>query len=181
VEPSSLEKSPKLTYRIDLAGLNHRLVTWLMDRLPNERQRLLIFTILAGGLCGLAAVAFHASCGLMEAMLINRATSASGNSWIWWTILTPALGGLVTGIALYYVVPAAAGSGIPQVKVAFVTRSGYVSVKETVGKFVLCAIQLGTGGSLGVEGPTVHICAGVSKSATCWPASAVSARKTAAE
>jgi CIC family chloride channel protein len=151
-----------LTYRIDLAGLNHRLVTWLMDRLPNERQRLLIFTILAGGLCGLAAVAFHASCGLMEAMLINRATSASGNSWIWWTILTPALGGLVTGIALYYVVPAAAGSGIPQVKVAFVTRSGYVSVKETVGKFVLCVIQLGTGGSLGVEGPTVHICAGVS-------------------
>ncbi len=160
MEPSRIDTSPK--YRIDLAGLNHRLVTWLMDRLPNERQRLLVFTILAGGLCGLAAVAFHASCGLMEAMFINRATSASGHSWIFWTILTPALGGLVTGIALYYVVPAAAGSGIPQVKVAFITRSGYVSVKETVGKFVLCVIQLGTGGSLGVEGPTVHICAGVS-------------------
>ena len=130
--------------------------------MPNERQRLLAFTILAGGLCGLAAVAFHVSCGLVEALFINRATSAPGHSWIFWTILTPALGGLVAGIGLYFWVPAAAGSGIPQVKAAFVTRSGYVSVKETIGKFVLCVIQLGTGGSLGVEGPTVQICAGVS-------------------
>jgi chloride channel protein, CIC family len=35
-------------------------------------------------------------------------------------------------------------------------------MKETVGKFVLCALQLGSGASLGVEGPTVQICAGVS-------------------
>ncbi len=133
-----------------------------MRRMPNERQRLLVFTILAGGLCGLSAVAFHISCGLVEALCINRATAASGHSWIWWTILTPALGGLVAGLGLYYWVPAAAGSGIPQVKVAFTTRSGYVSVKETIGKFVLCVIQLGVGASLGVEGPTVHICSGVS-------------------
>ncbi len=162
MEPSSLEKTPALKYWVGLEGLYHRFVAWLMSRLPNERQRLLVFTILAGGFCGLAAVAFHITCAFLFSVFINRATSAPGDSWIWWTILTPALGGLVTGIGLYYFVPAAAGSGIPQVKVAFVTRSGYVSVKETVGKFVLCAIQLGTGGSLGVEGPTVQICAGVS-------------------
>ncbi len=133
-----------------------------MDRMPNERQRLLAFTILAGGLCGLSAVAFHISVAYLYSFFINRATSAPGNSWIWWTILTPALGGLVAGLGLYYWVPAAAGSGIPQVKVAFVTRSGYVSLKETVAKFVLCTLQLGVGASLGVEGPTVHICAGVS-------------------
>jgi len=134
----------------------------LMRRMPNERQRLLAFTILAGGLCGLAAVAFHISCALLASILINKATAAPGHSWIWLTILTPALGGLLAGVGLYYWVPAAAGSGIPQVKVAFATRSGFVSIKETVGKFVLCAIQLGTGASLGVEGPTVQICAGVS-------------------
>ena len=133
-----------------------------MRRLPNERQRLLAFTIVAGGLCGLSAVAFHLSTLAVEAMFINRATAASGHSWIWWTILTPALGGLVAGVGLTYFVPAAAGSGIPQVKVAFANNSGFVSLKETVGKFVLCVIQLGVGASLGVEGPTVHICAGVS-------------------
>ncbi|MGA8727468.1 MAG: chloride channel protein, partial [Terracidiphilus sp.] len=151
-----------MNYWVGLAGLYRRLVAWLMSRLPNERQRLLVFTILAGALCGLAAVAFHISCGLVEAIIINRATSAPGHSWIFWTILSPALGGLAAGLGLYYWVPAAAGSGIPQVKVAFITRSGYVSVKETICKFVLCTLQLGVGASLGVEGPTVHICAGVS-------------------
>ena len=133
-----------------------------MRRMPNERQRLLVFTILAGGLCGLAAVAFHVSTLRLESVCINVATNAPGHSWIWWTILTPALGGLVTGLGLYFWVPAAAGSGIPQVKVAFTNRFGSISFKETVGKFVLCVIQLGSGASLGVEGPTVQICSGVS-------------------
>jgi CIC family chloride channel protein len=102
------------------------------------------------------------SVGWLQALLINRATSAPGHSWIWWTILTPALGGLVAGLGLQYWVPAAAGSGIPQVKVAYAQRSGIISLKETIGKFVLCTVQLGAGASLGVEGPTVHICTGVS-------------------
>jgi CIC family chloride channel protein len=37
-----------------------------------------------------------------------------------------------------------------------------VTVRETVGKFVLCALQIGSGASLGLEGPTVQVCAGVS-------------------
>ena len=130
--------------------------------MPSERQRLLPVTIVAGGVCGLAAVAFHISCGKLQALLINRATAAPGHSWIWWTILTPALGGLAAGLGLQYWVPAAAGSGIPQVKVAYARRFGAISLKETIGKFALCTLQLGAGASLGVEGPTVHICTGVS-------------------
>ena len=130
--------------------------------MPNERQRLLLITIVAGGLCGLAAVAFHISCQFLYGFLIDRAASAPGNSWIWWTIFTPAVGGLVAGLGLTYWVPAAAGSGIPQVKTAYTFRFGAITIKETVGKFVLCAWQLGAGASLGVEGPTVQICAGVS-------------------
>jgi len=130
--------------------------------MPSERQRLLAITIIAGGVCGLAAVAFHISCQILYGFLINPATSAPGHSWIWWTILTPGLGGLVAGLGLYYWVPAAAGSGIPQVKVAYARRFGGITIKETIGKFVLCTLQLGVGASLGVEGPTVQICAGVS-------------------
>ncbi len=160
--PEHEEIPEELSYWVGLGGLYSRLLAWLQRRMPNERQRLLGVTILAGGLCGLAAVAFHLSVGWTEKLLIERANAASGHSWIWWTILTPALGGLAAGLGLYYFVPAASGSGIPQVKVAFTTRSGYVSVKETIGKFILCVIQIGSGGSLGVEGPTVHICSGVS-------------------
>ena len=130
--------------------------------MPNERQRLLALTIAAGGICGLVAVAFHVSVAWLYGLLIDHATSAAGHAWIWWTILTPAVGGLVVGLGLAYWVPAAAGSGIPQVKTAYTFRAGAVTMKESVGKFVLCALQLGSGASLGLEGPTVQICAGVS-------------------
>ena len=130
--------------------------------MANQRQRVLALTILAGGLCGVAAVAFHLSIAWLENLMINRANNAHGYTWIFWTILTPGVGGLVAGLGLTYWAPAAAGSGIPQVKVAFSLRSGLVSVRETIGKFVLCAFQIGSGASLGLEGPTVQICAGVS-------------------
>jgi CIC family chloride channel protein len=159
---STSEVPPKPGYWIGFPGLLSQFYAWLLRRMPTERQRLLAVTILAGGLCGLAAVAFHLSIGWLESMLIDRANAAAGYSWIWWTILTPALGGLFVGVGLTYFAPAAAGSGIPQVKVAYALRGGYVTIRETIGKFVLCAVQIGAGASLGLEGPTVQICAGVS-------------------
>lgn len=130
--------------------------------MPTEQQRLLAITILAGGLCGLAAVAFHRAIGWTEGLMIDRASAAPGYAWIWGTILTPALGGLAAGLGLVYLAPGAAGSGIPQVKVAYTLRDGFISVRDTISKFVLCAVQIGSGISLGLEGPTVQICAGVS-------------------
>jgi CIC family chloride channel protein len=151
-----------LSFSQAVGGLYARFLGWLQRRLPSERQRLLAVTILAGGLCGLAAVAFHLSIGWLESLLINRANAAPGRSWIFWTILTPGIGGLIVGLGLNYWAPAAAGSGIPQVKVAFALKYGLITLRETVGKFVLCAFQIGAGASLGLEGPTVQICAGVS-------------------
>jgi len=156
------EVPPALSNLAGLGGLYSRLHDWLMRLIPTERQRLLAVTILAGGFCGLAAVAFHLTIGLLERLMIDRANAAPGHAWIWWTILTPALGGLVCGLGLTYWVPGAAGSGIPQVKVAFALHSGLAPFKETIGKFILCALQIGSGASLGLEGPTVQICAGVS-------------------
>lgn len=155
-------QAPKPDYWRGIQELYARFYSWLLRRLPSERQRLLAVTILAGGLCGLAAVAFHLSIMGLEVLLIDRANAASGQSWIWWTILSPTIGGLVAGVGLTYFAPAAAGSGIPQVKVAYTLRHGMVTVRETIGKFVLCAIQIGSGASLGLEGPTVQVCAGVS-------------------
>lgn len=156
------QELPHPTYLASLQGLYTRFYAWLLRRMPTERQRLLAVTVLAGALCGLAAVAFHLSIMGLEALLIDRANHAPGYSWIWWTIFCPAAGGVIAGVGLTYFAPAAAGSGIPQVKVAYTLRAGYVTIRETIGKFVLCAIQIGSGASLGLEGPTVQVCAGVS-------------------
>jgi CIC family chloride channel protein len=80
---------------------------------------------------------------------------------IWWTILTPTIGGLLSGALLHYVVPGARGSGIPQVKVAYAIKGGRVPFRDAIGKFLIGVLQIGTGSSLGREGRTVQICAGV--------------------
>ena len=135
---------------------------------PTERQRLLALTILSGGLCGLAAVAFHISIDKASALLIDRATAASGNTWIYLTILCPTLGGLMAGLGVRYWAPGAVGSGIPQVKYAYARHAGRVTMRDAVGKFVLAVLQIGSGASLGREGPTVQICAGVASLLGRW-------------
>ena len=157
------EVSPELKYWVGIEGLFSRFFGWL-GRLHAQRAAAAAGDhdrgrriVRAGG----GGISRHLL-SVCTALLINRATGAPGHSWIWWTILTPALGGLIAGLGLTYWVPAAAGSGIPQVKTAYTFRFGAISLKETLGKFVLCTLQLGSGASLGVEGPTVQICAGVS-------------------
>ena len=144
------------------ASLRRRFSELLLRVSPTERQRLLALTVISGGLCGLAAVVFHQGIGRAEGLLINRAMAASGYGWIYWTILTPALGGLLAGLALHFWVPGAVGSGIPQVKAAYALHAGHIPVRDAIGKFVLGILQVGCGASLGREGPTVQICAGIS-------------------
>ena len=126
-----------------------------------ERHKLFGLTLLIGVLCGLAAVAFHLLINLVGRFAIDSALSAPGHAWIAWTLLVPTVGGLVSGALLQYVVPNARGSGIPQVKVAYAGRSGPLRLRDSVGKFFISALQIGTGSSLGREGPTVQICAGI--------------------
>jgi chloride channel protein, CIC family len=128
--------------------------------LPNESQHLFGLTLAVGVVCGFVAVAFHLAISASQRLLIERALSVPGPSWIAWTIVSPTLGGLVAGALLTWVVPAARGSGIPQVKRAYVLGGGRVRLRDAVGKFVVAVIQIGSGASLGREGPTVQICAG---------------------
>ncbi|MBK9035270.1 MAG: chloride channel protein [Myxococcales bacterium] len=129
---------------------------------PTERQRLFGLTILIGGVCGLVAVAFHLSIRWVESITIEPAFEATGDIWIAWVIAVPTLGALVSGVMLYYL-PGARGSGVPQVKVAYASKVMKLRLRDSVGKFVIGTIQIGTGSSLGREGPTVQICSGVAK------------------
>jgi len=162
-QSSGLQGSPATVEKPDkFAVIRTRLFALLVRFSPTERQRLLVLTVISGALCGLAAVAFHLGISSVEDLFINRAAAVSGYGWIYWMILTPALGGLLAGLGLQYWAPGAVGSGIPQVKAAYAVRSGFVPMRDAVGKFVLGVLQVGSGASLGREGPTVQICAGIS-------------------
>jgi H+/Cl- antiporter ClcA len=47
-------------------------------------------------------------------------------------VMVPALGGLLTGLILRFLVPAARGSGIPQVKLDLAMRRGEVPLSSTL-------------------------------------------------
>ncbi|MBK6847446.1 MAG: hypothetical protein IPG96_07880 [Proteobacteria bacterium] len=98
--------------------------------LPNESQHLFALTLAVGVVCGLVAVAFHLAIRAAEHLLIERALHAEGPIWMFWTVLTPTLGGLLAGAALTWIVPGARGSGIPQVKQAFAVEGGRVRFRD---------------------------------------------------
>ncbi len=126
----------------------------------SERQRLLAITLVTGVACGFAAVGFHVGIQKLEHFLFGPAIEGFATPWIPWIVMIPALGALACG-ALLARFPEAAGSGIPQVKAAYATPGGRVPLRVATAKFFIGILQIGTGSSLGREGPTVQICAGL--------------------
>ena len=134
----------------------------VLDRIPlQDQQKLYVLTLLIGGVCGLAAVLFHLLLDYFQGQLIYRAAAVPH----WWRIplvlLVPAVGGLIAGAGLYFYAPEARGSGIPQVKTAFYLDGGRIPARVIPAKMVLSALNIGTGASLGREGPSVQICAAI--------------------
>src|SRR5690349_15444200 len=68
---------------------------------------------------------------------LRRAMTAATPHWMWLTVLTPTAGGLLSGALLYFLVPGARGSGIPQVKVAYAVKGGRVPFIDAAGKFLI--------------------------------------------
>ncbi|MBS1786270.1 MAG: chloride channel protein [Acidobacteria bacterium] len=126
-----------------------------------EPQKIYFLTLLIGAVCGLAAVLFHLLLDYFQEHIIYAAATMTH----WWRtpllILIPMVGGLIAGAGLYYFAPEARGSGIPQVKAAFYLESGRIPARVIPGKMLLAAFNIGSGASLGREGPTVQICAAI--------------------
>ncbi len=142
------------------ARIRSRTAAILQRFSPSEAQHLFALTLAVGLICGLVAVGFHLAIRGAERLLIDRAMSLSGWRGIAWTIASPTIGGLLVGFVLARFLPGARGSGIPQVKQAFAVAGGRIRFRDAFGKFWLAVLQIGSGASLGREGPTVQICAG---------------------
>jgi CIC family chloride channel protein len=132
------------------------------NRIPlQEHQKIFILTLLIGAICGLAAVFFHLLLDFFQDHIIYNAASIAR----WWRIplliIIPSVGGLIAGAGLYFFAPEARGSGIPQVKTSFFLDGGRIPARVIPGKMFLASLNIGTGASLGREGPTVQICAAI--------------------
>ena len=76
---------------------------------------------------------------------------------IWFVILAPALGGLIYGPLVQRFAPEARGHGVPEVMLAVAEHGGRIRYRVAAIKSLASALCIGSGGSVGREGPIVQI------------------------
>lgn len=94
-----------------------------------------------------------------ESLLAETADSlvlAREVTW-YWRLLLPALGGLIVGPLIYFFAREAKGHGVPEVMAAVALRGGVIRRRVVSVKALASAISIGSGGSVGREGPIVQI------------------------
>ena len=76
---------------------------------------------------------------------------------IWFLLLAPIVGGLLYGPLIQRFAREARGHGVPEVMLAVAENGGRIRPQVTVVKALASAMCIGTGGSVGREGPIVQI------------------------
>ncbi|MFQ5704235.1 MAG: chloride channel protein [Gemmatimonadales bacterium] len=75
----------------------------------------------------------------------------------WWKLAAPAAGGLIVGLIIRYVSSEAKGHGVPEVMEAVALRGGRIRPRVVFAKLFASGISIGSGGSVGREGPIVQV------------------------
>jgi CIC family chloride channel protein len=136
---------------------------------PSEAQRsLLLMSLLAvatGIIAGTGAWAFRMMIGLVHNVLFlgdpsfhydaNVHTPAS--PWGWGVILVPVAGSVVVAWLVKNFAPEAKGHGVPEVMDAIYYNEGRIRPRVAIVKSLASAVSIGSGGSVGREGPIVQI------------------------
>lgn len=113
-------------------------------------------SILVGLLTGLVVVLFRLG---IENLFSFVMTHFYSTPLIFLCITT--LGGLIAGFLVYKFAPETSGSGIPYVKMSLLRSGKLIRVRTVFVKFISGVLGIGTGLSLGREGPSVQLGAGV--------------------
>jgi CIC family chloride channel protein len=127
-----------------------------------ENQLFLILTIVIGIIAGLAAVLFTLAIDQASHRFFGLAPSRL------WLFAVPRLVSIVTGVLLAKVFPDVRGSGVPQTEAAYHLHGGVIPGRVPFGKFLTGVLCIGSGHSMGREGPSVQIGAGVASLAGQW-------------
>lgn len=121
---------------------------------------LLIIAFIIGVVAGFGAVGIRL---LIE--IISKLSFPGHNSLLqnisdspWYIILfMPALGGLLVGPLIHFFAREAKGHGVPEVMQAIILKGGVIRKRVAFVKAIASSITIGTGGSVGREGPIVQI------------------------
>ncbi len=114
-----------------------------------------IYAILTGAIVGLAAVIFHESIVFITNLSFNNIPN-------YLYFLVPAIGMLILSLMTYLAPDTAKKKGVSEVIKAVALRGGYIPFRTTLFHFIAPVICIGTGSTVGPEGPVAQLGGGLS-------------------
>lgn len=126
----------------------------------NENAIILFLALIVGVAGGYGAVLFRLLIRLFQNIFYGDSGSIlEAVTHIAWykRILIPAVGGLLVGPLVYFFAREAKGHGVPEVMEAVALRAGRIRKRVVAIKCLVSGICIGSGGSVGREGPIVQI------------------------
>ncbi|MBF2001255.1 MAG: chloride channel protein [Synechococcales cyanobacterium M58_A2018_015] len=152
--PPSPSATQRVTSESQLASPSPRLTQLLYRLQPAPETVVLLLAVLVGTGAGVGVVLFRALIHLIQGFMFGELSSAL-SVWGYWTLaLIPLLGGVVIGLLRWRIRDF--GPGLTTL-IEVVQGSREVLLLNPVIKMVTASISLGSGASLGPEGPSVEI------------------------
>src|ERR1700722_15613354 len=130
------------------------------------RSGMFLLALLVGAGAGLGAVAFRYLVYFFTWLATGHSQFGQagyvGSSHLPWLglgffVVIPAIGGLLYGPLIYRFAREARGAGVPEVMIAVADNGGRIRPQVALVKALASALCIGSGGSVGREGPIVQI------------------------
>ncbi|MFI5593180.1 chloride channel protein [Amycolatopsis sp. NPDC051758] len=135
---------------------------WLRE----SRSGMVGLAVLIGAGAGLGAIVFRWLITTFTHLFSGQAdysdAGRAAHPWLpelgpWFLLLAPVVAGLIYGPLVYKFAPEARGHGVPEVMYAVAERGGRIPAQVSAVKALASALTIGSGGSVGREGPIVQI------------------------
>lgn len=124
------------------------------------RSKIILQAVMVGLISGLLVVFFKVSINKLFGFIQNFISQFDLSHKLLIFPLITTLGGLISGVLVFKFAPETKGSGIPFVKMVMARMGNITRVRTIVIKFLAGVAGIGTGLSLGREGPSVQLGAG---------------------
>ena len=122
-----------------------------------EGQLFLVLAVAIGIVSGLIVVCFRITIEWTRFWLLGSSMHPSPLR----VLLAPTLAGFGVALLVMLIFKRSRGSGVNQTKAAVFIFDGHVPFRTVIGKFVTCALAIGSGQSLGPEDPSLQMGAGI--------------------
>lgn len=126
-----------------------------------DYTRFSIYAIITGAIAGLGAVLFHETIAFITDIFFNHKIEKSDYTLGILIISVPAIGMLIQSLMIKVAPDIAQKKGVSDVIKSVAVRGGYIRFRTTLFHFFAPVICLGSGGTLGPEGPIAQLGGGL--------------------